>query len=619
MPTTLSSRNSGLAGVPSSGMHQSSGSLPVARFTSNNLPTALSQLSHGGAHGHSGMSSRGGSASFSNSMNGVGSLSGTSLGSAAVNNRGLGLGASASVIGSSGPRIASSVGSIGGGAAIGSGINRAANTVAGINYPSLNSSRVNLGPNNDSAGLSVQGPGRPLSTALQQASPQMVSLLGNSFASNVGTFQGQATLGNGQLGSIGLAGDGISNDGIAFDLNDFPQLTTRPTSAGGSQGPLAALRKQGVSSIVQQSQEFSIQNEDFPALPGFKGGSVDFATELHQKEQQHENAIALMQSQHLTMGRSSNFTLGGSYAPHRQQQQPVPSGISVSSTAGSYSAANSADLLNISATASDMFQTSHGISASYHSQVQAGGSPGVGNSQMVVHSLRSSGATNTAPGLGSYDQLVQQYQQHHNQPQFRLGSHQQVSALGQFFRDPMLKHMQGIQAAPDRFGLLGLLSVIRMSDRDLTTLALGTDLTTLGLNLNSRDNLYKTFASPWAEGPTNVEPEFTLPHCYIQQAPRLQPGYFSKFQQDTLFHIFYSMPNDEAQLYAANELCNRGWFYHKEHCMWFTRIPNVEPLVKTNTYERGCYFYFDPSVWETGRKDNFVLYYEMVENRPKLP
>ena len=37
----------------------------------------------------------------------------------------------------------------------------------------------------------------------------------------------------------------------------------------------------------------------------------------------------------------------------------------------------------------------------------------------------------------------------------------------------------------DRFGLMGLLSVIRMTDQDLNTLALGTDLTTLGLNLNS--------------------------------------------------------------------------------------------------------------------------------------
>jgi hypothetical protein len=65
-------------------------------------------------------------------------------------------------------------------------------------------------------------------------------------------------------------------------------------------------------------------------------------------------------------------------------------------------------------------------------------------------------------------------------------------------------------AAPDRFGLLGLLGVIRMSDPDLTTLALGTDLTGLGLHLNSPENVYKTFASPWAEQPLRPEPEFKV-------------------------------------------------------------------------------------------------------------
>jgi len=79
------------------------------------------------------------------------------------------------------------------------------------------------------------------------------------------------------------------------------------------------------------------------------------------------------------------------------------------------------------------------------------------------------------------------------------------------------------------------------------------------------------------------------------------------------------MPNDEAQLYAANELYHRGWFYHKEHRLWFIRAPNVEPLVKTNTYERGSYLYFDPVTWENTRKDNFVVHYEMLENRPHLP
>lgn len=47
---------------------------------------------------------------------------------------------------------------------------------------------------------------------------------------------------------------------------------------------------------------------------------------------------------------------------------------------------------------------------------------------------------------------------------------------------------------------------------------------------------------------------------------------------------------------------NRGWFYHKEHRLWFTRVPNMEPLVKTNTYERGSYHCFDPNTFETIRK-----------------
>lgn len=49
----------------------------------------------------------------------------------------------------------------------------------------------------------------------------------------------------------------------------------------------------------------------------------------------------------------------------------------------------------------------------------------------------------------------------------------------------------------------------------------------------------------------------------------------------------------------------RGWFYHKEHRMWYIRVPNMEPLVKTNTYERGSYHCFDPSTFETVRRVSF--------------
>ncbi len=85
----------------------------------------------------------------------------------------------------------------------------------------------------------------------------------------------------------------------------------------------------------------------------------------------------------------------------------------------------------------------------------------------------------------------------------------------------------GSREGVDRFGLLGLLSVIRMTDPDLNVLALGTDLTTLGLNLNSPEVLYPTFTSPWTDSNTarRFEPSenFYLPPCYFMQAPMQPP------------------------------------------------------------------------------------------------
>lgn len=56
---------------------------------------------------------------------------------------------------------------------------------------------------------------------------------------------------------------------------------------------------------------------------------------------------------------------------------------------------------------------------------------------------------------------------------------------------------------PNQFGIVGLLTFIRAAESDpsLVSLALGQDLTALGLNLNSPDNLYLTFAGPWADMP----------------------------------------------------------------------------------------------------------------------
>ncbi|CAL9056836.1 probable NOT transcription complex subunit VIP2 isoform X2 [Musa acuminata AAA Group] len=593
MPGSFASRNAAMSGVPSGGVQQPGGSISSGRFASNNLLVALSQMSHG-----SGVTNRGGinvvgNHAFGNSMNGVGgSITGISSNSATSNRNSVpGLGVSP-VLGNVGPRIPNSMGNIVGAGNMGRSISS-----GGISIPGL-ASRINLTSNSGAGSLSVQGPNRLISGMLQQA-PQMIGMLGNSYPTSGGQLS-QSPGGNNPLSSMGVLNDLNVADSSPFDMSDFPQLNSRPSSAGGPQGQLGTTRKQGgVSSIVQQSQEFSIQNEDFPALPGSKGGSSDFSVDLHQKEQLHEN-ISTMQPQNLPMSRSVGFSLGGTYLPNRQQQQH-----STSAGGGGlpFTPGNNQDLLRLHD--SDFF-SSHGT---YHSQIQNSGAPSIG--------LRTLSSPTPASGVGAaYEQLIQQYQHPQSQSHFRLP----MSDVSQSYRDQNLKSSTGSQVAPDRFGLQGLLSVIRMYDPDLTSLALGIDLTTLGLNLNSSEDLYKTFGSPWSDEPAKGEPDYCIPTCYYSKPPPLlHQGHFSKFQVSTLFYIFYSMPKDEAQLYAASELYARGWLYHKEHQLWFTRVPNVEPLVKTLTYERGTYVCFDPNTWGTILKENFVLHYEAVEKKPILP
>ncbi|KAL6610401.1 hypothetical protein ACP70R_040370 [Stipagrostis hirtigluma subsp. patula] len=548
MSGSLAPRNASMTGLPSPGVQQPGGSISSGRFPSNTLQASMSQI----PHGHSGISNRGGmnvggGPVFSSSMNAIGgSIQGLSSNLANMGNRNSAPGLAASpVLGNLGPRITNS-GNIVGGSSIGRSISS-----AGLSMPGI-ASRMNLSGNSGSGAINIQGSNR-MNSMLQQASPQFMNMLGSSYPG--GSVSQNQVQGNNSLGSSGILHDGSSGDNSPFDINDFPQLTGRPNSAGGGQGQYGSLRKHGVSvnAIVQQNQEFSIQNEDFPALPGFKGSSSDYGMDMHHKDHLHEN-----------MARSSGFNLGGSFQPRQQHQQ----------------SANS---------------------------VQNTGLENIG--------LRPANSPSPS-NAGVYEQLLQQYHQPQSQTSLRL----QASSGPQPFKDQNLKSVQGTQTLPDPYSLLGLLSLIRLKEPGPTSLALGIDLTTLGLNLNSQDNLYKTFGSPWSNEPAKGEPDYQIPACFsAEPPPALQPLHFQKFHPLTLFYIFYSMPKDVAQLYAANELYNKGWFYHKEYRVWLTRVPNVAPLVKTPLHERGSYICFDPNIWDTIHKDNFVLHYEAVEKRPVLP
>ena len=146
-----------------------------------------------------------------------------------------------------------------------------------------------------------------------------------------------------------------------------------------------------------------------------------------------------------------------------------------------------------------------------------------------------------------------------------------------------------------RYGLAGLLDVIRMTDRDLSTLALGADLTTFGLNLNSADCLYTSFTSPFAESNAHNEPQFTTPPCYLMPPPNFKPEHLSKFQIETLFYMFYSMPRDILQAFSSQELYRRDWRYHAELRIW---LKQRSPQEMMQGHPGVQFVYFDVNTWE---------------------
>ncbi|SCV73952.1 BQ2448_6382 [Microbotryum intermedium] len=182
---------------------------------------------------------------------------------------------------------------------------------------------------------------------------------------------------------------------------------------------------------------------------------------------------------------------------------------------------------------------------------------------------------------------------------------------------PQTPAQQILFSPADRYGLLGLLHIIKTSDPDLNMLALGNDLTTLGLDLSASDNLFSTFITPWSDSKTasglNIEPEFHLPSCYNVQPPPAQTK-IGNFSDETLFFIFYSQPRDAMQEMAAHELYKHNWRYHKEMKVWLTKEAGTEPSQKTATYERGSYILFDPNGWERVRRE-FVLEFAALESR----
>ncbi|KAF0749223.1 CCR4-NOT transcription complex subunit 2-like isoform X1 [Aphis craccivora] len=155
----------------------------------------------------------------------------------------------------------------------------------------------------------------------------------------------------------------------------------------------------------------------------------------------------------------------------------------------------------------------------------------------------------------------------------------------------------------DQFGIIGHLVSMRAVeyDRKFSTLTYGHDLTSLGMNLNSPENIYTTFAGPFESaplGPHNID--FDVPPEYRVQdkiKDKLAPINLSKYKEDLLFYLFYTHFGEVMQMSVSDELRTRGWCYHTGYRVWFTPESESIKLDKNSTNKHGVFYVFDPQLW----------------------
>ncbi|KAF7637179.1 NOT2_3_5 domain-containing protein [Meloidogyne graminicola] len=174
--------------------------------------------------------------------------------------------------------------------------------------------------------------------------------------------------------------------------------------------------------------------------------------------------------------------------------------------------------------------------------------------------------------------------------------------------------------------MVGLLTFLRTieSSPSIVGLALGHDLTNLGLNLNSsKKNLFQSFGGPLSDFPCRIQDlDAKVPEEYLTNATirdKLPNIKLNKLHEDVLFYLFYNCPGEVYQVAAASELYARDWRFHKIERFWLQRAAFSAPSIEIDgTYERCQYNAFDPIQWRRVPKE-MVLEFADLEGKPTVP
>ncbi|KAF7799436.1 hypothetical protein EIP86_010671 [Pleurotus ostreatoroseus] len=434
--------------------------------------------------------------------------------------------------------------------------------------------------------------------------------------------------------SLGTAPSVSSASEVGLDPNDFPALGSTPTSlntpsttnatsyasqAGTGAGTIGNGSHVGVGAVAQKD----LTADDFPAL----GGTI-------QASQQPPSGQGLPSVDGHPPGlngidqqQQHRQSLLGSLSGAGQQQQPGLLNLGQAARGFQSEAEKRSNLATAAAAwnspnANPGPQAAPGFSATTNGTVTNHAQPQQpASGQPPAQAQHLAGPPGVPPPSFSQQQSQTGVPQHtpfagNGTPVGDTAVHpSQSSGPAPTSAVAQTPAQQVLMSPADRWGLLGLLAMIKSADLDTNLLSVGTDLGTMGLDMQTPGSLYSTFITPWADSSAahTVEPDFHLPACYNVAPPPPGPTKAAAFSDETLFFMFYSSPRDALQEVAAQELWNRNWRYHKEMRLWITKETGTPSSQKVPGGEQGTYTYWDPENWEKARKEMTVLYSDLEE------
>ena len=178
----------------------------------------------------------------------------------------------------------------------------------------------------------------------------------------------------------------------------------------------------------------------------------------------------------------------------------------------------------------------------------------------------------------------------------------------------------------DKYGLHALHDILSMKYSDLTTLSLGYDIRSLGLQFgtNSKEasegddvvvthpeeSLYPNFRDSWNSnrGPSKlsplIAPSFQVDPAVLSPSKLLDVDRLSALHASTLLYIFYTYAKDVIQLAAAAELHKRNWTFDSTKGVWFHTENQTDRPKNSRKEEQanGQYVAFNPHSWCSERR-----------------